>query len=240
MRRYLAAVTILGLVLAVPTAAAKPVEGGFGCFGPTLGFGNFDGLNTAFANADIEDQQLSSLHWMFGGAGYALLERVVIGGSGWGGDQIVASDSLRAKVSVSGGEFDIGYQVLSMKNLIVAPMLGIGANGYDIELQKLTGDVPNFDDLLEHPGRTSTVSTSSFLLNPHLMITIPISFVGIQLKGGWMFTPANDGWELADGARLNSGPAIAKGMPYASLNVVFGGFSKARTKVRVKRETDDD
>ena len=116
---------------------------------------------------------------------------------------------------MSGGEFDIGYQVLSMKNLVVAPMLGIGASGYDIELQKLAGDVTNFGKLLENPGRTSTVSTSSFLLNPHLMITIPISFVGIQLKGGWMFTPTNDGWELADGGKLNTGPTIAKGMPYA-------------------------
>jgi hypothetical protein len=216
--------SVLCLALLVSTAvAARPVNGGFGCFGPTIGFVNFAGLDSAFANGGIT-QKLGSMQWGFGGAGYALIDRIVIGGSGWGGSQTVASDSLRAQVEISGGEFDLGYQVFSMKHLIVAPMLGIGGSGYTIELQKLSGTVPDFNELLRNPGRTSTVSFSSFSITPQLMVTVPISFVGLQLKGGYCYTPMNPEWELENGGKLPTGPTISKGMPFATLNVVFGGF----------------
>jgi hypothetical protein len=152
------------------------------------------------------------------------VDRIVIGGSGWGGSQTIASDSLRARVSISGGEFDLGYSLISIRHLIVAPVLGIGGGGYTIELQKLTPDVPNFGQLLQYPGRTSTVSYSSFTLTPQLMIVVPVSFVGLQLRGGFTYAPMTPEWMLEDGGKLLNGPTVAKGMPFASLNVVFGGF----------------
>jgi len=217
----------VGLVVSVAltslAVAAPPVNGGFGCFGPVVGFADFSGLNQAFAGAGIA-KELNSMHWGFGGGGFALVNRVVIGGSGWAGSQTVGSDSLRAQVEIGGGEFDIGYQVFSTRHLLVAPVLGIGGYGYTIELQKLSGAPLSFDELLKDPGRTSSVSFSSFTLSPQLMVTVPISFVGLQLRGGYCYTPTNPEWELQDGGKLSSGPAISKGMPFASLNVVFGGF----------------
>jgi len=234
MKRHIGIALLAGLLLVSVAVAAPPVNGGFGCFGPTVGFGNFDSLDAAFATGGIT-KKLSSMHWGFGGAGYALIDRIVIGGSGWGGSQTVASESLRAQVEVSGGEFDLGYQVFSMKHLIVAPMLGIGGSGYSIELQKLSGTAPNFNELLQNPGRTSTVSFSSFSLTPQLMITIPVSFVGLQLRGGYCYTPVNPEWKLANGGKLPSGPAISKGMPFVTLNVVFGGF-EGGTRRRGKKK----
>ncbi len=209
------------------SVAAPPINGGFGCFGPTVGIVNFDGLTDAFAEGGAH-AEAGSMQWGFGGAGFALIDRLVIGGSGWGGSQTVGSDSLRATVEIAGGEFDLGYQLLSTKHLLIAPVLGIGGGGYTIELQKLTPTPLKFDELLKNPGRTGRVSFSSLILSPQLMITVPIKFVGLQLRGGYCYTPATPEWGLEGEGKLASGPAIAKGMPFATLNVVFGGFETGK------------
>ena len=221
------------LLLAAAAVAAPPLNGGFGCFGPTVGIVDFGGLNRAFEEGGVQlTHNPSSMQWGFGGAGFALVDRVVIGGGGWGGSQTVGSDSLRASIEIAGGEFDLGYQVYSLKHLLIAPMLGIGGGGYTIELQDTTGLPVSFHQLLQHPGRTSTVSFSGLTLTPQLMITVPITFVGVQLRGGYCYTPVNPGWELAGGGKLSSGPAIAKGMPFVTLNVVFGAFEGGKRRAR--------
>ena len=230
MKRHIGIGLLAGL-LAVSVAVAKPVNGGFGCFGPTVGMVNFDALNDAFENGGVQlKEKLETLHWGFGGAGFAVIDRIVIGGSGWGGSQTVGSDSLRATVEIAGGEFDLGYQILSTKHLLIAPVLGIGGGGYTIEMQKLTPTPLKFDDLLKNPGRTGRVSFSSLILSPQLMITVPIKFVGLQLRGGYCYTPATPEWGLEGEGKLASGPAIAKGVPFATLNVVFGGFEGGKRR----------
>lgn len=223
MKRHIAVTLLAGLLLASAAAAAPPINGGFGCFGPTVGIGDFSGLDNAPAAGGIT-QKLGSLQWGFGGAGFALIDRVVIGGSGWGSSQTVGSESLRATIEIAGGEFDLGYQVYSMEHLLVAPVLGIGGGGYTIELQKVSGEPGTFGELLANPGRTSRISFSGLTLSPQLMVTVPISFVGLQIRGGYCYTPVTPEWGLEGGNKLSSGPAISKGMPFATLNVVFGGF----------------
>jgi len=225
MKRHNGIGLLAGLLAVSVAVAAPPVNGGFGCVGPTVGIVNFDGLNDAFEDGGVQlKEKLNSLHWGFGGAGFALIDRIVIGGSGWGGSQTVGSDSLRATVQISGGEFDLGYQVFSTKHLLIAPVLGIGGGGYTIELQKLSGTAPTFNELLKNPGRTGRVSFSSLTLSPQLMVTVPVKFVGLQLRGGYCYTPSTPEWGLEGGSKLSSGPTISKGMPFATLNVVFGGF----------------
>jgi opacity protein-like surface antigen len=228
------AVIVLVALLAATAVAAPPVNGGFGCFGPTVGLVDFSGLDDAFSTTGIT-QKLASLQWGFGGAGYALINRVVIGGSGWGSSQTVGSHDLRATVEIAGGEFDLGYQVFSLKHLLIAPVLGIGGGGYTVELQKLSGAPFTFDSLLKNPGYTSKVSFSGLTLSPQLMVTIPISFVGLQLKGGYCYTPTNPEWGLEGGSKLSSGPAISQGMPFATLNVVFGGFEGGTRRHRGRK-----
>lgn len=222
MKRHLG---LIVLALAATAVAAPPINGGFGCFGPTVGIVDFGGLNSAFQEGgEPLKQEPNSLQWGFGGAGFALIDRVVIGGSGWGSSQTVGSENLRATVQIAGGEFDLGYQVYSLKHLLIAPVLGIGGGGYTIELQDTSGAPSNFNQLLKNPGRTSKVSFSGLTLSPQLMVTVPISFIGVQLRGGYCYTPVTPEWGLEGGSRLSSGPAISKGMPFATLNVVFGGF----------------
>ena len=229
MRVLLAAVC--AVVLAAPAWAAPESGGGFGWFGPYVGFADFTGLNDAFAGAGITTK-LEPMHWMMGGGGHGLIGRILIGGSGWGGEQTVASESLRARVELGGAEFDVGYAVLEMEHVILAPVLGIGGGGYTIELERINQPMGSFEELLRNPGRTSAVSMSSFLLAPQLVVTVPVKFVGLQLRGGYIYSPMSPEWELKGGGNLNLGPKIAKGMPFASLNVAFGGFGSSRRRSR--------
>jgi hypothetical protein len=234
MKRHMGVALLAGLMLTSVAVAAPPFNGGFGCFGPTVGIVDFSGLDAAFATGGIT-QKLGSMQWGFGGAGFALIDRVVIGGSGWGSSQTIGSNDLRATVEIAGGEFDLGYQVYSLKKLLIAPMLGIGGGGYTIELQKLSGMPPNFDSLLQNPGYTSRVSFSGLTLSPQLMVTVPISFVGVQLRGGYCYTPMHPAWALEGGSKLASGPSISKGMPFVTLNVVFGGFEGGARRHKSKK-----
>jgi hypothetical protein len=225
MKRHMGLVLLAGLLLSSLTVAAPPFNGGFGCFGPTVGIVNFDSLSNAFSEGGVVlNKKPSSLQWGFGGAGFALIDRVVIGGSGWGSSQTVGSSDLRATIAIAGGEFDLGYQVYSLKHLLIAPVLGIGGGGYTIVLQDTSGAPTNFPQLLENPGRTSKISFSGLTLSPQLLVTVPISFVGFQLRGGYCYTPVNPEWGLEGGSNMFDGPAISKGMPFVTLNVVFGGF----------------
>ncbi|MEO0074288.1 MAG: hypothetical protein ABIK43_06520 [candidate division WOR-3 bacterium] len=223
MRRSL--VIALTLLLA-RISFSRESGGGIGMFGPSLGFIDYSGLNSTLRRYGFE--QLASPHPMMGGAGYGFINRIVIGGGGWGGSQTVASESLnlRCQVSVSGGEFQVGYSVVFTRRFVLTPLLGIGGTGYEISLQPATGSVTNLDSLLAHPGRTSALSFSSLSTSLQLGLTLPVSFVALHMRGGYYLMPGSPAWTTGDGSTVIRGPSVAKGMPFASLCIGFGGFGK--------------
>ncbi len=68
MKRHIAAALLAGLLLASVAVAATPINGGFGCFGPTVGIVDFSGLDEALATGSIT-QKLGSMQWGFGAPG---------------------------------------------------------------------------------------------------------------------------------------------------------------------------
>ena len=213
-------VCLLTAAIAGSALGANSVDGRFISFGPTVLFGDFSGLNDAFARQGIG--KLSSTHATAGASGFGVFGRAVFGFGGWDGDQTVSSESLTAKVTIGGGELDFGYCVVKQAHLLVAPMLGIGVNVYDIALSPVNNDFSNFNNLLQNPRRTSSASSAALLLSPQLMVTVPISFVGLQLRGGYQYQPASSKWKLSEGGKLQEGPSMAKGTPFMALSVVFG------------------
>jgi len=244
------------LALAAPAALAEKVKvkakangpgGAFGWFGPGISFVDYGNLNSVLRDNGITEE-LGGMHWTFGGGGLAMAERVLIGGSGFGGEQTVAGNVEGGPrfidVEFGGGQFDIGYAVFAHKHLVVAPMLGIGATSYDMTLTYQSGD-GQFGGLFGEGGRKTELSYEQFSLTPQLMVAIPIGFAGVILRGGATVSPASARWEFDDGGRLSDGPPMSKLTPFVGLNVMFGGFDqggKSKTKVKVikKVERDDD
>ncbi|MEO0025312.1 MAG: hypothetical protein ABIK54_00930 [candidate division WOR-3 bacterium] len=228
-----------GLLLFLSAIAlARTTAGGYGAFGPTLALLNYDDINTTFQHYGFTN--LNSRHWLFGGGGYALANRVLIGGAGWGGTQSVTSESLNllCRVNYGGGEFRVGYAILDFKHLLVIAGLGIGGGGYSISLSPENRTVPSFDSLLAHPGRTSTLNFSGFNLNPQLAVILPVSFVGLELRAGYNLGPLGANWGLEDGGTLLRGPQMPDSNLWLSLNVIFGGFSHEKTKLKSRIEIE--
>ncbi len=229
MKRSFAALALVLFVAAPAVCFGRTWGGGFGYFGPTVGMTDVDGLNQVFSrNGYISE--FSSMHWLMGGGGYALINRVVIGGSGAGGTQSIASNNTRCRLEIGGGHFEVGYMPLVMKHLFLGPALGIGGWSYSLTLEPTAGDVQNLDSLLAHPGRTSQVSLSRLTLTPEIIVHVPISFVGVQLKAGYTYAPTGQDWTMADGNKLLNGPKIASGTVFANVNVAFGGMDQERRR----------
>ena len=229
MKRILTYATLAVVVLATTARAQEQPDpkartgGGFGGFGPSVGFVDYEGLNSELTEAGFDE--LNATHWLLGGGGYAHIDRIVLGGSGWGGTQSVSADVRIVRVSIGGGMFEAGYSLLTWEHLIVTPMLGIGGSGYSITVEGLYYP-EDFGEFLEQPGPVSSVGFSGFTLAPELVLTIPVRFVGLQLRGGYACTPGTPDWRFPGGAGLMRGPDVARGMPFAALYVVFGGFNR--------------
>jgi hypothetical protein len=228
--KHSAAALYLVLLVAAPTVSfARTWGGGFGYFGPAICITDVDGLNQVFRRNGY-NSEFSSIHWLMGGGGYALINRVIIGGSGAGGSQSIASNNTRSRLDIGGGHFEVGYMPLVLKHLFLGPALGIGGWNYTLTLEPTAGDVQNLDSLLAHPGRTSQASLSRLTITPELIVHVPISFVGVQLKAGYIFAPTGQEWTLAHGNKLLNGPEIASGTVFANVNVAFGGMDQERRR----------
>ncbi|RKX71349.1 hypothetical protein DRP53_01925 [candidate division WOR-3 bacterium] len=202
-----------------------PLErGGFGGFSINLLFPDVDEMNQHFRSGGIPS--LSGRPIGIGGSGFALINRILIGGSGYSAKEIAESDSIRAELSIGSGEFKIGYGVLSSSYLNLALSFGFGGAGYKLSLRPLLPDV-NFDDLLKDPRRYVDLEFGHFLIHPecHLFISIPFqpfSFFHIGLSGGInlnLFTPE---WSY-DNKRVLNGPKLGTLTPVFSINFLFGG-----------------
>ena len=217
---------------------ARGTSGAIGTFGPTLALIDFSSLNNSLRNTGFNE--VSSQHWMFGGGGYLIANRTTIGGAGWGGTQTVTTDSVVCRIYYGGGEFRAGYILLDSRYLLITPGIGVGGDGYTINLEPENHNVYNFDSLLLNPGRTATVSLSRFSLNPQIAFTIPISFVGIDIRGGFNIGPFDSKWRFADHGVLRDGPKMAIGTPWVSLNIFFGGFTREKGRVKTKFEPEGE
>ena len=58
---------------------------------------------------------------------------------------------------------------------------------------------------------------------PGLAIDIPFGFVGITLKGGYMWSPMNGPWTLENLGSIGNQPDLKLNGPFATVGIMFGG-----------------
>jgi len=171
--------------------------------------------------------------------GLPALDNQIIGygASGWGGGNLTVggwgfksggyrseNDSISAELVYSGGFFEAGYFINIFKGIGIKPAVGIGGTTLKLKLRPVLGDV-NFGDLLDKPARTSEVKYATFSVAPSVSILIPIEFVALEIKGGYMYSPFAGEWKLEDGANLRNAPSINPSGVFASAGLLFGGGS---------------
>jgi membrane-associated protease RseP (regulator of RpoE activity) len=198
---------------------AKPGRGA-GYFGPGVTMFKYDRLNAMFARHGLDT--LKNRQFVFGGGGWGQVGRVRLGGYGLGGGLTVDNDTVSVDVSYGVGFFEVGYALINAKHFMLTPLLGIGGCGLDMKISKLH-PITNIDSLLSDPGGKIQVSKGGFAMYPGLAIDIPISFVGLSLKGGYIWSPMMSAWTQEGSAIKTNDPEVNLSGPFASLGIMFGG-----------------
>ncbi|MBD3285465.1 hypothetical protein GF359_03445 [candidate division WOR-3 bacterium] len=210
--------TVVIAVLLIATASFASARG-YGGFVLSYMMPNLDELSTEFTDQGLdplEDELVT-----FGGGGWGGTN-VMVGGWGFGGARTTDGDSVSVKLNFGGGFFEPGYFINIFRGFGIMPSVGIGGTSVSMELRPRLGDV-EFDSLLINPGRTSKVHYNTFTVAPSLTIIIPIEFIALQLKGGYMWSPFSGGWELEDGAEIWNTPDVEPSGIYAQAGILFGG-----------------
>jgi hypothetical protein len=165
----------------------------------------------------------------FGGGGYGILNRLVIGGEGFGMSTknesgTVGGETFKTTLSGGYGLFKLGYVVYRKGGFNLYPAVGFGGGGLALEIAKRE-TVP-FDDILKSPKRHVTLSTGSFLVDievgaDYLMVlnrkaTGEEGGLSFGARLGYLFAPYRSDW----GDALD-GPAI--GFDGFYFRLMFGG-----------------
>ncbi len=225
MDKLRGALLIAGLSLSL--IGEEGFKGGMG--GPCLAVSFFDAkeLNARLKAHNIEE--LSTQQTCFGGGGSGIIGKVILGGWGFGGGEEVESESVKVKVDYGGGFFEPGYYLPITQNLGLSILLGLGGYGYSLNLTPTSLSGADFDTLLTGPGarRTSNISAGglSLSIGGGFLFLIPFeeAFIGLNVKGGYIFSPMKREWELEDGGTLRGAPKLNLNGPFISIGLVFGG-----------------
>ena len=210
--------TVIGLMLLA--AAAFGIDArGYGGFVLSYMMPDLDALSDVFEAHGMP--RLEDNLFTYGGGGWGGTN-LMVGGWGFGGGNKIDGDSVTVKLVYGGGFFEPGYFINIYKGFGVMPSVGIGGTSVTMELRPLLGSI-DFDDLIDNPGRTSTVTYGTFTVAPSLTILIPIEFIAIQIKGGYMFSPFKGEWALGDGSDIRNVPEINPSGIFASAGILFGG-----------------
>jgi len=171
----------------------------------------------------------------FGGGGYGIIGKVIIGGEGHGliGEEST-SDSYKTSIGASYGFVNFGYIVYSTKGLSVYPLLGLGGGKMSLKIVE-RGTASSFDDVLDNPERSAKLSTGGFLLTLALGTDYLLK-LGEDEKGkgglvfglriGYTFAPIKGSWEMDGGIEISGAPEIGITGPYIRLMIGGGGFGK--------------
>lgn len=209
--------------------------GGAGYFAAGIAMIDMENLNaklTAKGYPEFKDNFIT-----MGGAGHSFMNKLVIGGEGYGLTQNGTTVSLmgttyKSQIGVGYGFFDIGYLLYSTKRMNIFPMLGIGGGGVTMDIVE-TGSV-GFDDVLSAPKRNVSLEKAAFLLNFSLNAEYFIAFeenkdgmggllLGVQM--GYTFAPYTSDWKI-DEYDVTGGPDFKFNGPY--VRVMFGGGGMGR------------
>jgi len=226
----------VSLFLIQPTLAQerkrhRSEAGGKGYF--LLSFGKLDlgSLNSRLKAKNFPEFKESFVS--LGGGGHAIIGNLIIGGEGEG--HIITettADALKNSLEVGYGFFDIGYVLLSSKNLQVYPLLGIGGGG--IGLKIIEKGISDFDQILDNPKRMSTISTGGLLMQFCLGADYLLSFNGDEdasgglvfgIRIGYKFTPVKSGWSM-ESLEISNGPDLGITGPF--IRIMFGGGGLGR------------
>jgi len=224
-----------------PLDPPAPTDGLAPKLGGLSGFGGVMVVDMGPDNDRLQEQRAlypSNLPVVFpilGGQGFGLFSRFLIGGSG----AALLSRSVDAatdrKISASGawGTFDFGYQLLRVNGFLIAPVISLGGYGMNVTVAP-KGEV-NFDDALQSPTRSVSLSNNGFLTGFSVVAkTIIVGKTAAHIpnaRSGWslglrlgaLYGFPIHGWR-SNGADVTGDPPFGLRGGYAALSLGAGSW----------------
>lgn len=218
---------------APPAEGAAPRLGGISLLGGAL-VADMGAINDRLAGlGDQYPNKVPSVFPIFGGQGFGLFSRFLVGGSGAAifSRTVDASDDRKLSVSGGFGTFDFGYQLLRVNGFMIAPVLSVG--GYGMSMTVAHKGKVDFDNALTQ-ARSTTMTNDGVLTGLSLVAKVVMIGRGSQVPG------ARTGWTLgvrvgglygfpvrgfrADGSDVTGDPKYGLRGGYAALSLGLGSF----------------
>lgn len=209
----------------------EPSEGA-GMFFLGLGLFDFSDLNHHLRAHGYEP--VDSPVTLIGGEGHAILPSGFVIGARGGAlltPDGTGPDGLRRSFGGGFGMADLGYAFLRREALLVTLTTGIG--GYGLELGLGDGQSVSFDEVLQNPRRSSSLSRGGVLVGLTLGVDGRISvgpakdgshgFFTLGARVGALYGPALGSWSLSEGGDAVGGPGPGLAGGFAALALGFGG-----------------
>ncbi len=198
-------------------------SGGFGGFSVNYLMPDMSGLNSRLREYGYPELNEGIIG--LGGQGFGMIDHLLIGGGGFGGQSVSENDQYKLSYSYGGGFFNIGYGIPIFRKVQVLGIIGIGGAGGTLKFNQITGDA-SFDSLLANPAREATISYNSFSVELSAgvqVFEIGSGFIHGLVKGGYIFYVTEPDWKFESGNELLGGPDAGNGFPYIGVTLLFGG-----------------
>lgn len=210
---------------------------GMGAF--SVGYGNMDVSNMhKFVPANTKS--FDNNHFVIGGEGHAIINRIVIGGQGYGmqGNSL-STDNTNINLSGGLGTFDMGYVIMDRATWKLYPVLGLGGGSYGIRIYD-NKNVPLSELNNSNTYHSINISQSYFVADLSLNLNF-FPFISNEainsgnyggfltgIKVGYVYSLPGSKWNYG-GGDVTGGPDFGLNMFY--VKVLIGGFGCHRETV---------
>lgn len=170
---------------------------------------------------------------LIGGEGHAVLESgFVVGGRG---AAILAPNGdgpgdVEADFGGGFGMLDLGFALVHTRSVLLMALGGFGGYGMSLTLDE--NNNVRFDDALDDPARSTSISRGGVLVGATLGLDgrVPIGkpergrqpFCTLGLRVSGLYGPAMGDWSLPQGAAAKGGPDVGLAGGYVALTFGFG------------------
>ncbi len=145
----------------------------------------------------------------------------------------VENDSFQLRTDATGIFGELGVKLTPASFLTIVPLIGLGGLSQSFGLRGKTGGI-GFDTLFgSAPENVSLASGMKIAgmgaLELGLIATTKAGRFGIALRGGYLYSPFNPTWHLANGAGVSGTPDMHIGGPFFSAGLLLMPAAQAAT-----------
>ncbi|MBK6731802.1 MAG: hypothetical protein IPG60_12860 [Bacteroidetes bacterium] len=239
MKKRFLLLFIIGVSIATQAQISNSSQGGYGYFftGPAY-------LNNATINDHLQsfsvlgnDGQFNSVAMMFGGEGFGMKGRFLIGGGGYGIGPFTSSSSKgKAEMFGGGGYFKFGYVIAPGRNTFLSTNLGVGYAGYEMKITNNNSVDPIYFNPAKPatPGDIRRYSFGGSIFDPSISIqTMAFGSDDDEGRGGFMLgidfgcnlmVPIGGWYSQSDLVVGNIPVPGFMYIPYVKINIGGGGI----------------